>query len=227
MTDSPPPPPSGQPGPPPAPPGMYLASDGRYYPGQDAPAVQPPPLQAPPMQPPPVKKGGGGKVVLIVAGVLFALCALGGTITALAIAGQTDEPDEPGAVALTSTTASGSPGTTSGGTGAFTTRTQTTKAGFGDVAITACGLPNNEFLGPEATVKITNSSSKPSNYLVQLGFLSADGATQYDTSNAIVSQLAPGQSSEQKATSVDSDVRAKVATSGLVCKVLDVTRLAA
>jgi len=55
----------------------------------------------------------------------------------------------------------------------------------------------------------------------------ADGATQYDTSNAIVSQLAPGQSSEQKATSVDSDVRAKVATSGLVCKVLDVTRFAA
>ncbi len=60
-----------------------------------------------------------------------------------------------------------------------------------------------------------------------IGFLSTDGATQYDTSNAIVSQLAPGQSSEQKATSVDSDVRAKVATSGLVCKVLDVTRFAA
>ncbi len=74
---------------------------------------------------------------------------------------------------------------------------------------------------------ITNSSTKPSNYLVELGFLSADGATQYDTSNAIVSQLAPGQSSEQKATSVDRDVRAKVAASGLVCKVLDVTRFAA
>ena len=43
--------------------------------------------------------------------------------------------------------------------------------------------------------------------LVELGFVSADGATQYDTSNA--------------------DVRAKVATSGLVCKVLDVTRFAA
>ncbi len=101
MTDFPPPPPPPQPGPPPAPPGMYLASDGRYYPVQDAPAVQPPP-----MQPPTVKKGGGGKVVLIVAGVLFALCALGGIVTALAIAAQTDEADEPGAVVLTSTTAS-------------------------------------------------------------------------------------------------------------------------
>ncbi len=226
MTDFPPPPP--QPGPPPAPPGMYLASDGRYYPVQDAPAVQPPPCQPPPMQPPPVKKGGGGKVVLIVAGVLFALCALGGTITALAIAAQTDEADEAEVAIVTSTTVSGSPATTSGGTArTATTRPQTTKAGFGDVAITACGLPNNDFLGPEATVKITNSSSKPSNYLVELGFLSADGATQYDTSNAIVSQLAPGQSSEQKATSVDRDVRAKVAASGLVCKVLDVTRFAA
>lgn len=100
------------------------------------------------------------------------------------------------------------------------------KPGAADVTITACTIPPNEFLGPEATVKIVNGSSKASNYLVTVAFTSKDGATQLDTGNVAVNGLAPGQATEQKASSLSSDAREK-AKAGLACKVSDVTRFAA
>ena len=100
------------------------------------------------------------------------------------------------------------------------------RPGAADVTITACTFPANEFMGPEAAVKIVNGSSKPSNYLVQVAFVSKDGATQYDTGSVAVNGLAPGQTAEQKASSFDSSVRQK-AKAGLSCKLLDVTRFAA
>ena len=100
------------------------------------------------------------------------------------------------------------------------------RPGAADVKITACTMSPNEFLGPEATVTVTNGSSKPSNYLVQIAFVSKDGATQYDTGNVVVTGLAPGQSTEQTAASFNSATREK-AKAGFACKVLDVTRYAA
>ena len=97
------------------------------------------------------------------------------------------------------------------------------KAGLADVTITSCGQSPNELLGPEAKVKIVNGSSKPSNYLVQIAFLSKDGATQLDTSSVTVNGLAPGQTSEQTASSFKAEAKQP----GLTCKVLDVTRFAA
>ena len=215
MSNYPPPPPAGQPGDPSViPPGSYRASDGNIYQQQG-------------MQPPPPKKGGAGKVLLIILGVIVAVCGLGGIVIALAANSAKEELDK---AASSITTVAGEPVTSAAG-GAATTaaagtaKTPATKAGFGDVAITACALSDNEFLGPEATVKVTNNSSKPSNYSIQIAFVSKDGATQYDTSAVLVSGLAPGQSTVDKATSLKRDVRTQAA-GGFNCKVLDVTRFA-
>ena len=112
------------------------------------------------------------------------------------------------------TTVAGQPATTGAPAG---------KPGLADVTITSCGQSPNELLGPEAKVKIVNGSSKPSNYLVQIAFLSKDGATQLDTSSVTVNGLAPGQTSEQTASSFKAEAKQP----GLTCKVLDVTRFAA
>lgn len=99
------------------------------------------------------------------------------------------------------------------------------KAGFADVTVTKCAMSDNQFSGPEAVLKITNGSSKASNYSVQVAFVSPDGATQIDTGAVFVSSLAPGQSTEDRAVSLKSDSREK-AKAGFSCKVLDVTRFA-
>lgn len=99
-----PPPSSSGPPEPPAPPGMYRASDGRFYPLQGSPppsgprdpSVIPPgsyrasdgnvypqpgyPQQFPPAQ----KKGGAGKVLLIVGACILALCGLLGLVAVVA-----------------------------------------------------------------------------------------------------------------------------------------------
>lgn len=224
MSNYPPPPPSGQPGDPSVPPGSYRASDGNIYQQQG--------YQPQGMQPPPPKKGGAGKVLLIILGVIVAVCGLGGIAIAVAGNSAKEELDKT-ASSLTSVTAGpatsaagGAATTAAPGTAApGTAKTPATKAGFGDVTITACALSDNEFLGPEATVKVTNNSSKPSNYSVQIAFVSKDGATQYDTGGILVSGLAPGQSTVDKAASLKSEVRTQAA-GGFNCKVLDVTRFA-
>ena len=96
-----------------------------------------------------------------------------------------------------------------------------------DVQLTACAMSSNQFMGPEATVRITNKSSKPSNYIVQVAFVSKDGATQFDTATVVVNGLAPGQVSDQQASSLKSEARQQAGAAGFTCKVLDVTRLAA
>ena len=214
-----PPPPSGQPGPPPAPPGMYQASDGRFYPIQGGQPMQPPPPQ---------KKGKGGLIALLVIGAIVVLC--GGGLVLAAIAGNSAK-DELNKAASTASTQAGAPQTTAAPGAPRTTaaaggaKAPTTKVGFGDVTITGCALSDNEFLGPEATVKVTNNSSKPSSYVVQIAFVSKDGATQYDTSAVLVNVLAPGQSTQDTAASLKREVRAQ-AVAGFDCKVLDVTRFA-
>lgn len=111
--------------------------------------------------------------------------------------------------------------------GAVTTAKSTTTAkrtAADDVAITACDLPANQFEGPEAVLKITNQSSKPSNYVVTVAFESADGTQQLDTANAVVQTLSAGQSVNETAVSLKGDLRK---TAGkFTCKVTDVQRYA-
>lgn len=119
--------------------------------------------------------------------------------------------------------ACGGGATTSGGGSEATAPKE--EPGLKDVTITSCAVSTNEFIGPEAKLKITNNSSKPSNYLITVAFNSPDGATQYDTGSASVSNLAPGQTAEETASSLKSETRAK-AKAGMTCKVTNVTRFA-
>jgi len=48
-----------------------------------------------------------------------------------------------------------------------------------------------------ATVQVTNHSTQPSSYVVQIALDAADGVTQLDTAAVLVRSLAPGQSSTQ------------------------------
>ncbi len=72
-----------------------------------------------------------------------------------------------------------------------------------------------------ADITVTNNSSKPSNYMVTVGILSADKATKYDDALASISTLAPGQSSPQTAQSLKSDI-----PDGFICELSNVTRYA-
>jgi hypothetical protein len=91
-----------------------------------------------------------------------------------------------------------------------------------DVPITKCGLPSNPFEGPHATVKVTNHSSKESDYSITVAFNSTDGSKQYDTGDALITNLGSGQTSSTGADSLKSGLRKKK----FVCKVVDVERTA-
>jgi hypothetical protein len=93
-----------------------------------------------------------------------------------------------------------------------------------DVALTKCALADNQFEGPEATVSVTNHSSKPSNYIVDVAFDSVDGKTQLDTGTALVNTLQPGQTATDTAASLKSDLR--TSSPKFTCKVSKVTRFA-
>lgn len=87
-----------------------------------------------------------------------------------------------------------------------------------DVEIVGCS--SNEYGWPEAQVKITNNSSKASNYIVEVAFESEDGSTQIDTSMVAVNNLQPGQAATDEASSLNE------VSGAFVCKVTDVTRYA-
>jgi len=93
--------------------------------------------------------------------------------------------------------------------------------GFADVAITSCAA--DEFGYAEAGVRITNGSSKASNYMVTVTFNSNDGTSQVGTGLVAVNSLQPGQHSDEKANAL------KKADGAFTCSVnpKDVTRYAA
>lgn len=103
------------------------------------------------------------------------------------------------------------------------TVTGNNQAAAKDVEIAECGTDDS--LGTntiKSKVKVTNNSSKPSNYLITVAFESADGGTQIDTGNVAVQNLAPGQSTVQDVLTAGTAPAGK-----FNCKVADVTRLAA
>jgi hypothetical protein len=89
-----------------------------------------------------------------------------------------------------------------------------------DVTISKCAS-ENEIIGPQATVQVTNSSKRRASYSVEVTFESTDGATQYGSSVAFVNNLEPGQTGSADAASFSGDK----GISQFKCRVTKVTRL--
>ena len=87
-----------------------------------------------------------------------------------------------------------------------------------DVEILSC-LPGEQL--PRAQVRVTNNSSEPSTYSIQIAFESPDGVTLYDTGYASVSNLLPGQTSDQDAVALGT------VPADATCRLADATRLRA
>lgn len=87
-----------------------------------------------------------------------------------------------------------------------------------DVDISSCQADSMGQL--EAVLTVTNSSSKPSDYFIEVVFESKDGSTQLDSTFASVENLAPGQRAETTALSF------KDAPADFTCRVIDVNRMA-
>lgn len=91
-----------------------------------------------------------------------------------------------------------------------------------DVQVTSC--QREPTLGwPKAQLTITNNSSKASTYSVRVSFQSQDGKTQYGEGYALVSSLAPGQTSPKEAPGF-AEIPADAA---LACVVTSAQRTAA
>lgn len=73
-----------------------------------------------------------------------------------------------------------------------------------DVTISSCGTDSFGVGTLAAQLAVTNSSSKRSNYSVEVVFESADGATQYGSGLAFVENVEPNQSTTGEALSPDS-----------------------
>ncbi|MFG3052455.1 hypothetical protein ACGFZP_16065 [Kitasatospora sp. NPDC048239] len=85
------------------------------------------------------------------------------------------------------------------------------------------GSHSGKFVGV-ADLKITNHSSKVSDYIIEVEFVNTQG-DRLDTGASIVSKLAPGQS----VNNADEDahgLKAIPADTKLTCRILDVTRVA-
>lgn len=88
-----------------------------------------------------------------------------------------------------------------------------------DYQIVSCAKDNLGNL--DAKVKITNTSTKPSNYTGTIAFDSPDGKTQYDTGPAFAQDVQPGQSTTVDATTLTP------APGPYICKLVDATRMSA
>lgn len=67
-----------------------------------------------------------------------------------------------------------------------------------DVTITVCGPDPTTLNWGKATVDVTNGSSEPSTYSLEILFESPDGATLHATGYAFVPRLEPGQTTTQE-----------------------------
>lgn len=87
------------------------------------------------------------------------------------------------------------------------------------MAVTKCANDPTLNIG-SVLVTVTNHSNKASNYIATVTISSPDGKTQIDTGTGVVQSLEPGQTTETNAV-------LKPILAGSVCKVSDVTRVAA
>jgi hypothetical protein len=70
-----------------------------------------------------------------------------------------------------------------------------------DVEIINC---ERDAYSRKANLKVTNHSSKASNYVIEVVFETADGKEQFGTGATFISGLEPGQSKQDEAVSFDS-----------------------
>ncbi|MFE7965421.1 hypothetical protein ACFU0X_20695 [Streptomyces cellulosae] len=84
-----------------------------------------------------------------------------------------------------------------------------------DVRIDTCGT--DTYGAPEAKLTVTNSSSKHSDYIVEVEFIDRDGVRQSE-GTAVLNNLAPGQAAKDKAIGLEN------VTGGFNCRVIKVTR---
>lgn len=90
-----------------------------------------------------------------------------------------------------------------------------------DVAISSCA--KDETLGfAAATIDVTNNSSEPSSYSIEIVFESPDGATQIGTGSTFITSLAPDQTKTEEVTSFED-----AGDQEFTCRVESVDRLAA
>lgn len=123
-------------------------------------------------------------------------------------------------IIVVSTGSGGRGKSTASSTSGKTMSTNTQNPPTADVTVNSCDKdPTTGYYSAKLTV--VNHSSKTSDYTIEVGLVSADGATKYDTMDASVQNLAAGQSSPQTAQSITSDVPA-----GAVCKIDTVDRFA-
>lgn len=187
-------------------PGWWQASDGKWYPPEQAPGyAAPPPPQAPPLPPPgygpppqpgtaypvgayvpPASSGMSGclKAFIIVAVLTVVLGGIGLVLAARAVDDAVDDFDGRDADEVD------------------------------DVTDLACDTDIGGNL--HATFTVENDSSDRSNYVITIAFEAGD--TQLDTGTAFVNGLEPGQRTEQQVVS------ATAAPAGFTCRVSDVER---
>ena len=107
----------------------------------------------------------------------------------------------------TKTPSPGSPTSIAGGSVTTVSKGLGTKDASGDVSELALAEP--DAIGIRyVTAKVTNNSSKRSNYIVEVSIESADGKTQIDTTTVVVNNLEPGQSTDAKTPATTKDVPA-------------------
>ena len=180
-------------------PGWWQASDGKWYPPQQAPTAAPPPPPQPPPQPlptygappqpqwtPPPAKKGGNKGCLIALAVVGVLLVLGIVATVVVVVAVRDEVDDRVNI------------DDNGGITTFSDNDENPPAD--DVKVNECGpASGTNFM--RATVDVRNHSSEPSNYLITVAFESKDGNRQLSTSTTGVNALGPDQTTNTEANS--------------------------
>lgn len=159
-----------------------------------------------------MKKAGRG--CLMAVGGLVVLIILIGIIAAIASGGSSKK-------STTATTAASSSSQKSGSTTSNVLSQQAPSASpaANDVSISKCGL-DPTLNDPTATLTVVNHSSKTSDYVITVAFDSPDGS-QFDTGDADVQTLAPGQTGSATASSLKDG-----APSNITCKVTQVDRTA-
>jgi hypothetical protein len=175
--------------------GWWQASDGKWYAPQPQPGQQPPFIVQ--------KKGGFGKGCLLSLAIVVGLVVIL-IIVLVIVASSSSKSTVPGIPNI--------PGLPAPGQGS------TSHPATADVAMTACSTDTTLNL-PTASLTITNHSSQPSNYIVDVNFTS--GGTIVAQGIAVENDVAAGQQAHTDATG-DMQV-----TGAVTCQVASVTRVAA